>query len=287
LRLIAMLEKTPITQHRTNANVMRIGLCSTLARAAAANHIPASTLQSIRRDFAKLPFPDARSDYRAERLIGAAEMSQKQRMYSVGKLEPFEKSEIPLHSLHVRYPIRWNARYSVVDSVWSEVARVDALSTGDERVIAIFNAIQGAQLPGKRKNVMGSLFSSAKAKRQQHEEILDGVYTRVLWSVAKNATLDNIFAQAHHTMLETVLAARAYEAANGKLPSAMNQLVPDYLPRPSVNPYTGKPLAVSADGDNLVLTCATGAGKVYATMIGPDAKPPESVSYTIVPVAKQ
>jgi hypothetical protein len=61
-------------------------------------------------------------------------------------------------------------------------------------------------------------------------------------------------ADAHRRLARLAVAATLYKLKNGKYPNKMEELTPEFLPQPLLDPFTGKTLRMRADGDGLILS---------------------------------
>ena len=74
-----------------------------------------------------------------------------------------------------------------------------------------------------------------------------------VWRSRRQAEMRHKRITAHVRLLIAELAARCYESEQGRAPADLEQLVPKYLQRVPVDPFSGRPMLYRAQGTNWLL----------------------------------
>ena len=88
-----------------------------------------------------------------------------------------------------------------------------------------------------------------------------GVLTRMLVPALSKCAERAAESDARHRLAQTALAAMAWRGKHGRMPTALEDLAPEVLPRVPIDPFDGRPLRKT-----------TRDGKVVLYSIGPDLK---------------
>jgi hypothetical protein len=80
-----------------------------------------------------------------------------------------------------------------------------------------------------------------------------GVLTALLAPATQNVVTAASEADAERLLARTALALAAFKAKTGAYPDKLDALVPDFLPRVPLDPFSGRPLRLKRDGAGLVV----------------------------------
>ncbi len=83
---------------------------------------------------------------------------------------------------------------------------------------------------------------------------LGGVLAKLILPAAEKSAESAAKADAHHRLAQLALACeKKSTASKGKFPDRLEELIPDYLPRLPLDPFTDEPLRLKKDGKDLLL----------------------------------
>src|SRR3954454_14107473 len=76
-----------------------------------------------------------------------------------------------------------------------------------------------------------------------------GIVTALLAPLTEKVVTAANEADAERLLARTALALTAFKAKTGSYPDRLDALVPDFLPRVPLDPFSGRPLRLKRDGD--------------------------------------
>jgi hypothetical protein len=80
-----------------------------------------------------------------------------------------------------------------------------------------------------------------------------GIVTALLTPATEKVVTVSSEADAERLLARTALALAAFKTKSGAYPDKLDALVPDFLPRVPLDPFSGRPLRLKRDGASLVL----------------------------------
>jgi hypothetical protein len=92
-----------------------------------------------------------------------------------------------------------------------------------------------------------------QAHEQSWREHKRGLVTMILAPATERVVVAATEADAGRLLARAALALTAFKAKTGSYPDTLDALVPDFLPRVPLDPFSGRPLRLRRDGDGLVI----------------------------------
>lgn len=92
-----------------------------------------------------------------------------------------------------------------------------------------------------------------QALDQSWTEHRRGIVTALLAPATEKAVAAATDADAGRLLARTALALTAFQAKTGAYPDKLDALVPEYLPRVPLDPFSGRPLKTKRDGDGVIV----------------------------------
>ncbi len=95
-----------------------------------------------------------------------------------------------------------------------------------------------------------------EAFRETWKTSSGGLATRLLTPAIEKCVERAWAGDARRALVQTALALAAFKAKTGSYPDKLDALVPDFLPRVPLDPYSGRPVRIKPDGAGIVIYSA-------------------------------
>lgn len=152
-----------------------------------------------------------------------------------------------LLSLYIQNRLDWNAVLIGINDYHDQVQVALKHETYSERTAAMNKLSEQVQTEYQQVNTPTNLALSVFATSEQRSKQMTTVMLGLL-TPATNQVLEAGTRGVTCTHLSTIgIATAAYQKSEGKLPSSLAKLVPDYLPKIPTDPYTSQPFVYRLD----------------------------------------